>query len=287
MKIGIQTSCTDKTLTPQALAVELEIRGFSTLLFAEHPHIPVTRTTSLPEHHGGGELPDYYKRTWDPFVACSYAASATLELEVGTGVCLLALRDPIVTAKSASSIDRLSGGRFVFGVGFGWNADEFPPHGQQFSKRHGLVREKIGAIKSLWMDDVASYTSASVNLAPSWSWPKPIAKPHPPILVGGDGPVAMRHAAQWADFWYPTAAVLGDDARRTISELERQTQEFGRDPGEVKIWPLALAGTDEKSLTQYREAGVVRVNLAMPSGPPDQQRQDLDRLAALRDRVSS
>ena len=281
MKVGIQTSCTDQTLTPQALAAEAEARGFSTLLFAEHPHIPVGRASARPEHHGGGELPDYYKRTWDPFVASSFAAAATTTLEIGTGICQLALRDAIVTAKSAASIDRLSGGRFVFGVGFGWNADEFPSHGQDFTHRHRVVRERIGAIRSIWTEEVASYAGTFVNVAPSWCWPKPIASPHPPILVGGDGPVAMKHAAEWADHWYPTSGALDGGAAGTIRALKDRAESFGRDPATVDVWPLALPGTEDRLLGEYAEAGVSRVNLAFPSRPGEEQLRELDRLATL------
>jgi probable F420-dependent oxidoreductase len=281
MRIGIQTSCTDQSLTPQALAAEAEGRGFSTLLFAEHPHIPLTRESARPQHHGGGELPDYYKRTWDPFVACSFAAAATTTLEIGTGICQLALRDPIITAKSAASIDRLSEGRFVFGVGFGWNADEFPSHGQDFTHRHRVVRERIGAITSLWTEDVASYTGTFVNVAPSWCWPKPVASPHPPILVGGDGPLAMKHAAEWASYWYPTNGALARGTASTIRRLKDQAETLGRDPEDVDVWPLALPGTERRLLEEYLEAGVQRVNLAFPSLPGDAQLRELDRLSTL------
>jgi probable F420-dependent oxidoreductase len=281
VKIGIQTSCTDQTLTPQVLAVEAEARGFSTLLFPDHPHIPVTRTSPRPGHHGGGELPDYYKRTWDPFVACSYAAAFTTTLEVGTGICQLALRDPIVTAKSVASIDRLSEGRFVFGVGFGWNADEFPSHGQDFARRHLVVRERIGAVKSIWAEDIASYSGTFVDVAPSWSWPKPVASPYPRILVGGDGPVAMKHAAEWADHWYPTNGALEGGAVAAVRRLKERAEDFGRDPDSVDVWPLVLPGAEDRILGEYRDAGVQRINLAFPSRPGDEQLRELDRLAAL------
>lgn len=286
MDIGIQTFCTDQTLGPAALARALEERGFDTLVFPEHPHVPVARTTPYPDAYGGGSLPEFYKRPFDPFVASSYALAATERLKVGTGICLLAFRDPIITAKSVASADLLSGGRFLFGVGFGWNVDEFLTHGQDFKQRHAVVREKILAMKALWHDEIASYEGRFVRIAPSWCWPKPRQVPHPPILVGGNGPTAMRHAAEWGDAWYPTPPTDDPQLRRSAPLLRRMTEEAGRDPDTMHIG-IGAAAVDARALDAYRDIGARFVNFRLYAKSPDEQLRDLDHCAGIRDAVLS
>src|ERR1700759_2815718 len=155
MEIGVYTFSTDRDVHPGQLAKEVEDRGLDRLMFTEHSHIPVARATAYPQIYGGGVLPDFYQRTYDPFIACAVAAAATTTLKIGTGVCLVALRDPIHTAKEVASVGRLSNGRFVFGVGVGWNADEFENHRVDFGRRHAIVRDKVALIDALWSEDVA------------------------------------------------------------------------------------------------------------------------------------
>lgn len=284
MDIGVQTFCTDQTLNPAQWAKELEDRGFDTLMFPEHPHVPLARTTPYPDAYGGGSIPESYKRPFDPFVASSYALANSTTLKVGTGICLLAFRDPIVTAKAIASADLLSEGRFLFGVGFGWNTDEFPSHGQEFRHRHAVVREKIGAMKSLWQDEEASYSGKYVNIAPSWCWPKPHQRPYPPILVGGNGPVAMRHAIEWGDVWYPTPPAEDPHLTASASLLRTMADDAGRDPSTIGIG-VGAAAPDEKSLAAYRDHGVRYVNFRLYSKPPSEQLRDLDECARVRDAV--
>src|SRR5882757_5223380 len=191
MRYGVTMFAADVAMAVDELAVEAEARGFGSLYLPEHTHIPVSRRTPAPT--GDAELAEEYRRTLDPFVALSMAAAVTERLVVGTGICLVAQRDPIVTAKAVASLDQESGGRFVLGVGFGWNADEIEHHGVDMKRRRDIAREHVLAMKALWRDDVASFDGEFVHIAPSWSWPKP-APGRPPILVGGAaGPKLFAH----------------------------------------------------------------------------------------------
>lgn len=284
MKVGVYVFSTDLDLDPGALAREVESRGFDSMFFPEHSHIPVSRATAYPESYGGGVLPDFYKRTYDPFISCSFAAAATTTLEVGTGICLLALRDTVHTAKLVSSVDRLSGGRFTFGIGFGWNADEFAAHGVDFTTRHRKVREQVEALKRIWAEDEPSYDGEFVSLPASWLWPKPLAAPHPPIYLGGSGPRTMRHAAEWADVWYPTPPLADPTLESSIPAFREMVAAAGRDPEAVGVG-AAPGVVDEALLDAYRRNGVCHVNVALAGETPDAMLVELDRLAALRDRV--
>jgi probable F420-dependent oxidoreductase len=214
----------------------------------------------------GGELPEEYKRTFDPFVAIASAAARTTALVLGTGVCLAAQRDPIVLAKEVASLDVLSGGRIVLGVGYGWNVDEMEDHGVDPSRRRGVLREKVLAMKALWTEDVASFDGEFVHFEPSWSWPKPAQQPHPPVLIGGAaGPTLFRHIVEWADGWMP---IGGTGLGRTWPELRRVAEEYERDPDSIEVNVFG-ARPDAGNLEHYREIGVGRTCLALPSAPAE------------------
>ena len=183
MRVGIFYFPTDYGIDIRELARAAEERGFESLLLPEHTHIPTSRRTPYP---GGGDLPKAYSHTHDPFVALSFAAAATTKILLGTGICLIPQRDPIVTAKCVASLDQLSNGRFLFGIGGGWNVDEMENHGARYETRFKLMRERILAMKALWTQDEAAFHGEMVNFDPVWSYPKPAQKPHPPILLGGD-----------------------------------------------------------------------------------------------------
>src|SRR5690348_1072866 len=191
MKIGVAMFFTDYSMTPQELGVAAEERGFDSLWSPEHSHIPLSRESSFPS---GGELPKKYYDAMDPFVALMAAAAVTKTIKVGTGVCLITQRDPIQTAKNVSSIDQLSGGRFLFGIGNGWNKDEMRNHGTAFETRHKLARERVEAMKVIWSKSKPEYHGELVDFDPMMTWPKPVQKPHPPIWVGGAFPYAARRA---------------------------------------------------------------------------------------------
>jgi probable F420-dependent oxidoreductase len=281
MKFGVYVFATDLDMDPGPLAREIEERGLDSMFFPEHSHIPVARTTAYPESYGGGQLPDFYKRTYDPFVSASFAAAATTRLEVGTGVALLALRDTVHTAKLVASIDRLSAGRFVFGVGFGWNADEFATHDEAFGTRHRKVREQVAALRTIWREDVAEFHGEHVDFAPMWQWPKPTQRSGPPVYLGGSGPRTMRHAAEWADCWYPTPPMSDPLLEQGVPAFRELVAAAGRDPDDVPVG-CAPAVVDEHSLEAYARNGVAHVNAWLGGGSRDEVLAALDRLAGLR-----
>jgi probable F420-dependent oxidoreductase len=275
LHFGVTIFMTDQTVGPVELAREIEARGLYSLYVPEHTHIPTSRRTPPPT--GEAELAEEYKRTLDPFVALAMAAAVTERLVVGTGICLVAQRDPIVTAKAVASIDRESGGRFVFGIGFGWNADEIEHHGVDMKRRRDVAREHVLAMKALWRDDVAAFDGEFVHLSPSWSWPKP-GPGRPPILVGGSpGPKLFAHMAEYADGWIP---IGGAGVRAALADLERACEVRGRDPKTLRIVPFGTV-PDPGKLDYYESMGIDEVVLRLPGGSRDRVLPRLDALAEL------
>jgi len=275
MRLGVTMFITDEAMDPADLAGEAEERGFSSIYLPEHTHIPVGRKTPAP---GGEPMPDEYRRTLDPFVALSAASSVTDRIGLGTGICLVAQRDPLVTAKAVATLDHLSGGRFLFGVGYGWNVDEMENHGVDPRKRRAILREKVLAMKSLWTDEVASFQGEHVDLPDSWAWPKPRQQPHPPILIGGAaGPTLFRHLAEFADGWLPFG---GAGIRAALPEIHRAAEAAGRDPATIEIVPFGSFPTPEK-LDYFASIGIRDVVCRLPSAPREQVLPELDRLAEL------
>ena len=278
MKIGAAMFFTDYSMAPGELGRALEERGFDSVWAPEHSHIPVTRASAFPS---GGELPKKYYDCMDPFVALTAAAAATTTLMVGTGVCLVVQRNPIQTAKLVASIDQVSGGRFLFGVGDGWNADEMANHGTAFKTRHKLTRERIEAMKVIWTQSKAEYHGEFVNFDPMMAWPKPVQKPYPPILVGGAFPYGARRAVRYGDGWMPhrvrpeyaNVADLIPQYRELIAASER-------DPASV---PVTIWGAKEDMamLERDRSLGVVRVIISLESAKADVILPELDRWAEI------
>ncbi len=273
MKFGVGIFPTEAVPPPSDVARMAEERGFESLLFPEHTHIPASRESAYP---GGGELPDFYRRTFDPFVAVTAAAAATERLLVGTGICLVIERDPIITAKEVASADVLSGGRFLFGVGAGWNVEEMGNHGTDASRRFGLMRERIEAMKAIWTEDEASYSGRYVDFQRIWSWPKPLQKPHPPVLVGGNGPRVLDRVLAYGDEWMPNHSSVEDLAPR-IEELNARTADAGRDPIPVTVIAQPIGPTEIDGLAR---AGVHRLVFWLPQESPDAVEQGLDRVVA-------
>jgi probable F420-dependent oxidoreductase len=258
MKFGVAIFPTEDVQDPAELAVMAQERGFESLLFPEHTHIPASRESPWP---GGDELPPEYSRTYDPFVALTAAAAATDRLLVGTGICLVIERDPIVTAKEVASVDRLSGGRFLFGVGAGWNVEEMANHGTDASKRFGIMRERVEAMKAIWTEDEASYSGRHVNFERIWSWPKPLQQPHPPVLVGGNGPRVLDRVLAFGDEWMPNR--VGEEELVTrIAELNGRAGELGRD-----AIPVTVVGMkpDPRRIERLEQGGVHRVVFWLPA----------------------
>ena len=263
---------TDYAADPATLARMVEERGFESLFFPEHTHIPTNRRTPYPP---GGDLPKEYSHTYDPFVACTAAAAATDGLLIATGVCLVIERDPITTAKEVASVDRLSGGRFLFGVGAGWNSEEMENHGTNPKRRFSLMRERIEAMKAIWTQDEAEYHGEQVDFDPIWSWPKPLQRPHPPVLVGGNGDKVLERVVAFGDEWMPNR--LSGLSER-LSELQRLAQEAGRDP-----IPVTLNGAkpDRELIAKGEEAGVHRCVFYVPPAESGELEPMLDEYAKL------
>jgi probable F420-dependent oxidoreductase len=259
MDFGLTIFPTDTTIGPGELGRAAEEAGFQALLFAEHTHIPVSRETARP---GGGDLPQKYWHTLDPFVACTAVAAATTKLRMGTGICLVVERDPITTAKEVASVDMISGGRFEFGVGAGWNREEMRNHGTDPDTRFGLMRERIQAMKTIWANDEAEYHGKHVDFDPIWSWPKPVQQPHPPILVGGTGPRALDRVLRFGDVWMPNRIAEPGWLKDRIADLrERAGRHF----------PVTYFGADatDEFIDAIADAGVDRVLLQLPDESPD------------------
>jgi probable F420-dependent oxidoreductase len=259
MIFGLTIFPTDYTVAPGELGRAAEDAGFQALLFAEHTHIPTSRETPPPP---GGELPRRYWHTLDPFVACTAVAAATTTLRMGTGICLVVERDPITTAKEVASVDHVSGGRFEFGVGAGWNKEEMRNHGTDPDTRFGLMRERIEAMKEIWTHDEASYHGKHVDFDPIWSWPKPVQQPHPPVLVGGTGPRALDRVLRFGDIWMPNRIAKPDWLKGRIAELrERAGRHF----------PVTYFGADpsDEFIDAIADAGVDRALLQLPDESPD------------------
>jgi probable F420-dependent oxidoreductase len=276
MNIGITMFATDLTIGPVELAREAERRGFHSLYVPEHTHIPTSRRTPPPT--GDAELAEEYKRTLDPFVALAAAAAVTTRIRLGTAVCLVAQRDPIVLAKEVATLDLVSGGRAVLGIGFGWNREEMASHGVDFRQRRALAREKMLAIERLWADETASFTGDFVRLESMWSWPKPLQRPRPPVLVGGAaGPVLFSHIAEYADGWMP---IGGAGVAAALPDLRHAMEDAARDPADLQI---VLIGTTPEpgKLAYYAGLGITEVALRVPSGPRDTVLPVLDAYARL------
>ncbi|HKX09633.1 MAG TPA: LLM class F420-dependent oxidoreductase [Stellaceae bacterium] len=276
MRVGVFHFPTDYGIDISELARALEARGFDSLFVCEHTHIPVSRRTPFPS---GGELPKRYKHTHDPFVALSFAAAATRTLKIGTGICLLPQRDPIVTAKSVASLDRLSGGRFEFALGGGWNVEEMENHGAHYDTRFKLLRERVLAMKALWTEEAAAFHGEFVNFDPVWLYPKPKQKPHPPILLGGETDHTLKRVVEFCDGWFPRAR--GEfDAKAAIARLRRFAAAGKRDPASLPI-TVFNAPADRAALAAYREAGIHRALLHVPDLGRDQALRELDKMAPL------
>jgi probable F420-dependent oxidoreductase len=257
-----------------------EERGFDCLLMPEHTHIPANRESPYP---GGGQLPPYYSRTYDPFVALTAAAAATERLLIGTGICLVIERDPIITAKEVASIDVLSGGRFLFGVGAGWNVEEMRNHGTEPSHRFGLMRERIEAMKAIWAQDEASYSGRYVNFERIWCWPKPAQKPHPPVLVGGNGPRVLDRVLAYGDEWLPNPQP-DEELIARVGELEARAAEVGRERIPVTVMGMA---PDAARIDRLGQAGVDRVVFWLPPESPASVEQGFDRYVAVMEQFLS
>jgi probable F420-dependent oxidoreductase len=281
MQYGVLQFITDYTIGPMELARAMEDRGLEALMVPEHTHIPGTRETPFP---GGGELPREYSHTLDPFVALTAAAAVTERLQVGTGISLVIQHDPIILAKRVATLDLISGGRFLFGIGAGWNREEMGNHGTTYETRWKLLRERIEAMKALWTEEEASYHGDFVNFDKAWQWPKPVQKPHPPILMGGDGPRTLERVVRYADEWLPIGGRTSPEhLGKRISELRELAAAAERGHIPVGIYGCAA---DAAAVEGYTTAGAERLFFWMPPCGYDEAMEHLDRYVAVMKEVA-
>jgi probable F420-dependent oxidoreductase len=278
MKIGAVAFFTTDSMQPAALGRALEERGFESLWVPEHTHVPSSRKTPYP---AGGALIRPYYEIMDPFLALNTAAAVTTTLKVATGICLVVQRDPIITAKMVSTIDQLSNGRFLFGVGIGWNQDEIENHGTDFKTRHKLARERIEAMKAIWTNDEPEYHGEFVKFDKMKQWPKPKQKPYPPIIIGGAFPHGARRAIRDGDGWIPRDDWLERDGMGAIAEFRKMAGEAGRDPASLPISIFRVPDKIER-LRLCRELGIDRVIFSLPAEKEDKILPILDRWADLK-----
>ncbi len=273
MKFGVAMFMTDYSISPTELARAVEERGLESLWAPEHSHIPLPRVSPWP---GGGDLPKQYYDVMDPFVVLAAAAAVTDRIKLGTGVCLVIQRDPIQVAKEVASLDQISNGRFLFGVGGGWNAEEMANHGTAFKSRFKLMRERIEAMKAIWTEKQPEYSGEMVNLSKMMTWPKPVQKPHPPVIVGGGFPHAARRAIQYGNGWIPLGGRM--DLPALVDEFYKMAAEAGRSREELPLTSFGVS-LEGDSIAKSAEVGIDRVVISLPSEAADKTLPVLDRIA--------
>jgi len=276
MHIGICMFNTDYAIRIEDLARACEERGFESLWVPEHTHIPVSRKTPFP---GGGELPREYKHTLDPFVALAAAAMVTKNLKLGTGILLLIQRDTITTAKEVASLDFVSNGRFLLGVGGGWNQDEMENHGTDFKTRFKRLAEQVRAMKEIWTKETAEFHGEHVDFEPIWMYPKPVQKPHPPVLFGGESKHTLQRVVEIGDGWFPRARST-ERIFSGLEDLKKLAESAGRDMKTISVSVFGAPG-DAATLDRYRQAGLTRAIVRLPSEPRDKVLPLLDQHAKL------
>lgn len=278
MELGLMIFPTDQTIDPVELGKVTEELGFDSLWFPEHSHIPTSRVTPWGGRKGAPDLPDFYWRTHDQFVALGAVAAVTERIKLGTGITLVSQRDPIQTAKQVASVDRISNGRLLFGIGYGWNVEEMEHHNFPYNTRRARLRENVLAMKELWTEDEASFAGEHVNFSPSWSWPKPTQTPHPPVIMGGAaGPKTAAHIAEFCDGWMP---IGGRHALGGWAEVEKACEAIGRDPKSVELSVFGAKGEAE-ALDDLAAQGVVRAIFTLPQGPRDEVMAAIEQYATL------
>jgi probable F420-dependent oxidoreductase len=276
VKYGLTMFPTDSSIAPGDLGAEAEARGFESIWFPDHSHIPVSRRSPWP---GGTELPKMYYDVLEPFVALAAAAERTKTLKLATGICLVVQRDPIHTAKAVATLDRVSGGRVLFGIGAGWNAEEMANHGTaDFARRFELMRERVEAMKKIWTEKQAEYHGKLVDFDPIFAWPKPVQRPHPPIHVGGGWPGGARRAIRYGDGWMPIAGRDPIDER--LADFRRMARDAGRDPATLEVSVFGH-GPDADAAKRNRDTGISRVVFGLPPEPREKVLPLLDRYAEI------
>ncbi|MBT4486732.1 MAG: LLM class F420-dependent oxidoreductase [Rhodospirillaceae bacterium] len=281
MKIGVMTFNTDYGIRADDMARALEATGYESFWLPEHTHIPADRQSPSP---GGGELPRPYYHMADPFVSLGVAAAVTTRLKLATGICLMVERDPITLAKEVATLDMLSDGRFLFGIGAGWNAEEMENHGTAFKTRFRLMKERVEAMKEIWTNEQASYHGDFVNFDAIISYPKPVQEPHPPIIFGGATPLARQRVVDFCDGWMPIDVLL-TDLPEAIADLHRRAEAAGRDPASIDVTMFAFDGADGDTILRYNDLDIDRLVLVAPR-ERDAALAFVDRFAEMNERVA-
>jgi probable F420-dependent oxidoreductase len=276
MRFGLSIFLTDETIAPAEIGRLAEQRGFDSLWLPEHTHMPLDHSP-FPS---GGDVPRHYQRTLDPFVALTAVAAATETLLLGFGICLITQRDPIVTAKQVATLDRLSGGRVLFGVGAGWNRAEVEAHGTSFERRFGVMRERVEAMRALWTQEVASYSGRYVRFGPSWQWPKPLQDPLP-LYVGGNREQVLDRVLRHGGNWMPNREW---DLETRIPELRRRAEQAGKPRPDVTYFGAEI---DPAMVERLANAGVDRILLRLPPAGREEVEAAVDRAAALAERTTA
>ena len=279
MDFGVYMFATDYAMRPDDLAKAVEELGFESLWFPEHTHIPASRQSPWP---GGGDLPQEYWHTYDPFIALTAAAAVTTNLKLGTGICLVMERAPITTAKEVASLDHLSNGRFIFGIGGGWNAEEMADHGTNFRRRWRVLRENVMAMKEIWTKEEAEFHGEYVDFDKMWAYPKPTQHPHPPIYMGGDGPTTFDRVVEFGDGWMPIGGrgTSGPRLAEKIATLKGRWAEAGKNP---ETLPITIFGArpDADAISRLEQDGATRVLFTVQPEKPEAVLPHLDKLAEL------
>jgi probable F420-dependent oxidoreductase len=276
MDYGVVMFPTEYSIGPDEVARELDERGFESVWFAEHTHIPAGRESPWP---GGPELPRDYWSSYDLFVSLAAAAVASKRIKLGSGVCLVIEHDPIVLAKAVATVDRISNGRMLFGIGGGWNREEMANHGTVWRTRWRLLRERMLAMKEIWTQREAEYHGEFVNFDKIWCDPKPVQKPHPPIIMGGDGPTTFDRIVEYGDGWMPILRPHTNPVAR-IPELHAKLKEAGRTAESAPV-SIFFAPPDREKLDAMEAAGVSRAIFGLPSAPRDATLRRLDALTTV------
>lgn len=275
MRLGVTIFATDETVDVVELCRAAEARGVDSFWLPEHTHIPTSRLTPPPT--GDGELPPEYRRTLDPLVALAACATATERIRLGTGIMLVAQREPIVTAKAVATLDLMSRGRVDLGVGFGWNEDEMAHHGLTPGSRRDVAREHVAAMRALWTEETASFSGEHVGFTPSWSYPKPVQAAIPVLVGGGAGPTLLRHAVDYADGWIP---IGGAGLTEAVPRVHAMLEDAGRDRRAFRIVPFGSVPTPGK-LSHFASIGVSEVVCRLPSAGRDEALSALDEIVAV------
>lgn len=283
MRFSINIFCTDETISPRDAAEAGEQAGFPALFFPDHTHVPTSRRTPWP---GGVELPREYSRIYDPLIAIQSAADATSSIRLGVGVCAIPLRDPILLARQTATVDVLSGGRLILGVGAGWNLEEIANHGVDPRTRWAVMRERILAIREIWTTDASEFHGEYVDFDPIWSWPKPLQKPHPPIIVGGHGKSVIDRVLEYGDGWMPMPSPGGPPLGERIAELRERAAAVGRD--RIPVWVQVYGDQPERRVIErYADADVDEIILQLPAAPAPEVLRVLGMHARLADEYSA